>query len=192
MMTPVTGSMVKASSVPGPRQGTARSSWWPFFSSASSTSGSDAGVDPHPVPHQNASTREITDLRAVVGSAKEPVLHLRSRRGRRTLRRYAPCSHFPRVSRRPCGPDDVSAPSRPGDGKPGPAAAGYGAQEGAPPATARRRGPRILGGASSLVAWMGNSLTHRQHRHRCPVKSGSIPTVLDSDLPQALSRPAAD
>ena len=53
------------------------------------------------------------------------------------LRRHAPCSHFPRLSRCPCVTGDVSAPSRPRDRKPRSAATSDGAEERAPPPTAR-------------------------------------------------------
>ena len=117
-----------------------------------------------------------------------PFSRLRLRRRKAKLRRYAPCSHLPRLSRRARDPRDLPSSCRPCDGKPGPAAAGYGAQEGAPPATARRRGPRILGGASSLVAWMGDSLTHRQHRHRCPWIKAEIRSAHPNDGARWLGR----
>ena len=78
------------------------------------------------------------------------------------LRRHAPCTHFLRLSRRPCIAGDVSATGRPGDGKPRSEAASDGVQERATPATPRRHGPRILGCAPKLVAGVGEPLGHRQ------------------------------
>ena len=76
--------------------------------------------------------------------------------------------------------------------KPRPAAASDGAQEGAAASTPRRHRPRILGRAPKFVAGVGEPLGHRQRRHSRAVESGSVPTILDSDLAQTLSRPTSD
>jgi hypothetical protein len=66
--------------------------------------------------------------------------------------------------------------------KTGSTAASYGAQEGAPPATARGHGSSILGFASSLVARVGEPLTRRQRRHGRAMESRTIPAILGEDL----------
>ena len=74
----------------------------------------------------------------------------------------------------------------------GPAAASYGVEEGAPPATARGHGPSILGCAPKLVASVGEPARYRERRHGRPVESRSVPPILGSDLPSALSRSTSD
>ncbi len=53
-------------------------------------------------------------------------------------------------------------------------------------------GPRILGGGPKLVAGVGEPFAYRQRRHSRAVESGTVPTILDSALQQALSRPTSD
>ena len=59
-------------------------------------------------------------------------------------------------------------------------------KKGRPPASARGHRPSILGCASNLVARMGEPLIRRQRRHGRAVESGSIPTILDKDLADAI------
>jgi hypothetical protein len=105
---------------------------------------------------------------------------------------YAPCSRLPRLSWRARAPGARSPTSRPRARKSGATTAADRAQEEALSTTARRHGPSLLGSATKLLAPMGVAPTHRQRRHRDPVESRSVPTILDSPLPQAPSRPAAD
>ncbi len=71
-------------------------------------------------------------------------------------------------------------------GKPRSAATSDGAEERAPAPTARRRRSSLLGGASRIVASVGQSSGHRQSRHGGRVESGAISTMLDAHLEHAL------
>ena len=50
----------------------------------------------------------------------------------------------------------------------------------------------ILGCAPKLVASVGEPARYRERRHGRPVESRSVPPILGSDLPSALSRSTSD